>query len=274
MQIIVFAVIRITWYNRLSEHYDIDTLPIVIGLKSISFNNAIVVALTVCGTLILDQLIGMIWKWNAGTTKESFINLFILVVLFVFDMVTMFYAIPAGDFLYVALLPSLHQGVLICTTMMYIMVYGGETWRVYVTVVLISLGAASRSFSLLSSPNSNLWHNCSKAFIYTGAAWFYFLSCRWFWHLWKLSKDTKLSSQQYVCSLYVLSLVINMLARVIKSIISYPKTIDEFDLLTIFSDSILNSVLILFLFLLQKHFLRRELTITEVSPAILLALRS
>jgi hypothetical protein len=59
MQFIVFAVIRMTCYSRLSGHIDIDTLPVVIGLKSISFNNAIVVVLTVSGTLVLDQMIGI-----------------------------------------------------------------------------------------------------------------------------------------------------------------------------------------------------------------------
>jgi hypothetical protein len=162
IQITVFAVICITWYNRISKHYDVDALPVVIGLKSISFNNAIVVALTVSGTLILDQMIGMIWKWNSETSKETSINLCMLVVVFVFDMVTMFYAIPAGNFLYVVMLPSLHQGVLMCTMSMYLLVYGGEFWRVYVSVVLISLGATFRSLALLPTTNYNIMVTCNR----------------------------------------------------------------------------------------------------------------
>jgi hypothetical protein len=52
--IVVFIMVRLSMYDKLSETYDISSLPVLVGMRSLSFNNAIVAALTVSIILILD----------------------------------------------------------------------------------------------------------------------------------------------------------------------------------------------------------------------------
>jgi hypothetical protein len=178
----------------------------------------------------------------------------------------MFYAIPCGDFLYMAMLPALHKCLLICTTSMYLLAYGGEIWRGYLAVIFITLGSIFKLLGVMFSTESNtILSKCGHACFWTGTAWFLVSLFLWFRHLWSISRHGKISSKQYVCSLYTLPILFNMLGRMVASRIkSDPISIIELGTHEIMMDSIMTTVGLLLLFLLQKHILQRDLVISEV----------
>ena len=254
-----------------SNHVPVQNdLPIVTAMHSVNHYCAIFGLFTICGTALLDHVVGCVLSPKYSTAKRNFLNVLIILSVLVPYLWIYFYAIPRGD--YISFLCC--NNIILCGRNnmigLYLAMYGGAVWRSELAVLsasLMTLGGMLKVCAL-ASPSSQLHNFTLSAIVFYnfGAILAMYLDCKWYIALRRSNHGRQLTVEQYSCGLYILAyllfkgffIITNSVLRKMASVGF--DTPENYWVCIVYGYAFFFVVLVIF----QKQTMRKEVVFSEV----------